>query len=262
MKNQGQIVIRSLLLTLLSIACSFQSELTAQELLAKKVIQHQSEGSWKDTRQELNSYDNQGRISHTIYQQMKDGAWNNQTKMAYTYDEQSGMEKERIFYQWKDGEWKPNLRFTAERDQQDRLINEQIDEYKEGNWQLSRKNSTRYQKDIPHKSEQIYYSLKNDQWVENYKDQYRFEGNKLVEKTGFQMREGAWEKSLLTSYSYDDQGNRTKETSNRYTTDGILEWRKTSFTYSSGLKTEALIFVKKDEQWQQSQRHRYHYISL
>lgn len=262
MKNQGQILVKSLLLTLLSIGCSFQSELTAQELLAKKIIQYQSEGSWKDGRQELNRYDSLGRISETIYQQMKDGAWNNQTKMVFVYDAQSGLEKERTFYQWKNGEWTANLRFRAERDQQDRLINEQIDQYKEGKWQLSRKNSTGYQKDISLKSEQIYYNLQNDQWAESYKDQYRFEGNKLVEKMGFQMREGDWKKSLKTIYSYNNAGNRTKEAMNRFTADGILEWRKTSFIYSNGLKTEALVWVKKNEQWQQSEKHRYHYTSL
>lgn len=262
MKTQGQILLQNLLLIMLGMGISYQSDLSAQSLLEKKIIQYQSEGSWKDARQELNSYDKEGRISQTIYQQVKDGAWDNQTRMAFTYDEQSGLEKERIFYQWKDGKWLANLRFRAERDKENRLINELIDQFTEGEWKLSRQNSTAYTQAGAVKSEQVYFSLKSDQWVENYKDQYRFEQNKLVEKTGFQRKEGTWKKSLLTLYSYDTDGNRTEEAMKRMTPDGILEWRKTSFTYSNGLRTEALVSVKKNEQWQQSERHRYHYISL
>ncbi len=262
MKTQGHILFQSLLLMILGIGTSFQSELTAQSLLEKKVIQYQSDGSWKDARQELNRYDKQGRISQTVYQQMKDGAWDNQTKMAFTYDEQSGLETERIFYQWKNGKWMANLRFRAERDNENRLINELIDQFTEGDWKLSRQNSTAYTQADAVKSEQVYFHLKGDQWAENYKDQYRFEQNKLVEKTGFQRKEGTWKKSLVTLYSYDMEGNRIEEAMKRVTPEGILEWRKTSFTYQNGVRTEALVSVKKDEQWRQSQRHRYHYTAL
>ncbi|MCE7996630.1 MAG: hypothetical protein HEP71_31990 [Roseivirga sp.] len=261
MKKLNQTLIKSLLQVILGMCISFQAELTAQGLLAKKVIQYQSEGSWKDARQELNSYDAQGRISQTIYQQMKDAAWNNQTKMAFSYDEQSGLEKERIFYQWKDGKWISNLRFRAERDRHDRLINELIDQFREGEWKLSRKNSTTYEQAGSVKSDQTYYNLKDGTWSKSYKDEYLFEGKKLVEKTGFQMREGTWKKSLITSYNYNSQGERTEESISRVTAEGILEWRKTSFTYKDGTKTAGLVSVRKNERWLESEKHFFHYVS-
>lgn len=181
--------------------------------------------------------------------------------MAFAYHEGSGLEKERIYYQWKDEKWVPNLRFRVERDDTDRLTNELIDRYKEDNWQLSRKNSTAY-KASSHKSEQIYYNLKNSDWNQSYKDQYVFDNDKLVEKTGYQWKNSAWKKSLITSYSYNSHGDRIEENVNRVTPEGTIGWRKTSFSYKDGIKTAGLVMVKKKDQWLENEKHTFHYISL
>lgn len=257
MDNQGKLLIRSLFALILSFSFSGQM-LTAQQL-TKTVIKYRSEGRWKESRQELNQYDNKERISETIYQSKKDCTWVNQTKMSFTYDTSSGLEKERIYYKWKNDHWIADLRFRAERDDRNKLTQENIDEFKDGQWTLSRKNATGYWPGSDVKSVQTYFNPKEDEWAENYQDRYIFEDKKLVEKTGYQMKNGFWKKSLITRYSYDHQGNRTEEAIHRITPDGILEWRKTSFTYSNGLKDKALVTVNKKGKWQESERHVYHY---
>lgn len=233
----------------------------ARQLLEKKVIQRYLNEIWTDSQQELYSYNKKGKVKETIYQSKQETDWVNQYKMAFTYHESSGLEKERIYYQWKDEQWVPNLRFRAERDDTDRLINELIDQYREDNWQLSRKNSTAY-KGSSHKSEQVYYNLKNSDWNQSYKDQYVFDSDKLVEKTGYRWNNSAWEKSLITHYSYNTAGNRIEENINRATPEGTREWRKTSFSYKDGIKNAGLVSVKKEEQWQESEKHIFHYRSL
>lgn len=259
MKKHHQTLIKSLVVLIFSMAVQTQIPPKAQGLLTKKVIQSRSEGSWKDTRQELNSYDIQGRISQTIYQTVKDSAWTNQTKMTFSYDAQSGQEKVRTFHQWKNGKWIANLRFRPERDNEGRLTSELIDQFKKDSWELSRKNVTAYDGKATHKSEQVYFNLKDAAWTESYKDEYQFEEGKLVEKTGYQMREGTWKKSLVTRYSYNSEGQRTEESISRITAEGILDWRKTSFTYENGIKTAGLVSVRKNEQWLESERHSFHY---
>ncbi|GEM_PF-4813865 len=257
MHHPGKLLARGLLMLTLCLGFSAQT-LTAQHL-TKTVIKYRSEGKWKESRQELNAYDSRDRISETIYQSKKDCTWVNQTKMTFAYDTSSGLEKERIYYQWKNDRWVANLRFRAERDHENRLIQENIDQFKNGEWTLSRKNATGYWPGSNVKSVQTYFDPKEDQWTENYQDRYLFEDQKLIEKTGYKMKSGTWQKSLLTRYGYDDQGNRITETLNRVTQDGILEWRKTSFTYSNGLKDKALVTVNKNGQWHESERHVYHY---
>lgn len=261
MKKHHQTLIKSLVVLIFSMAVQSDIPFKAQDLLAKKVIQYRSEGSWKDARQELNSYDNQGRISQTIYQAVKDGVWTNQTKMAFSYDAQSGLEEERTFHQWKNGKWIANLRFRPERDNEGRLTSELIDQFKEDSWELSRKNVTAYDGKATHKSEQVYFNLKDAAWTKSYKDEYLFEGGKLVKKTGYQMSEGTWKKSLITLYSYNAEGERTEESISRITAEGILDWRKTSFTYKNGTKTAGLVSVRKNEQWLESEKHAFHYVS-
>lgn len=261
MKKRASFYIKGPALVLVIFLALKPSLAKARQLLEKTVIKSHINGAWTDSRQELHHYNKEGKVKETIYQNNQETGWVNHHKMTFAYHEKSGLEKERIYYQWKDEQWVANLRFRVVRGDTGQLTDELIDQFKEGDWQLSRKNSTAY-KGTSHKSEQVYYSLKNSDWNQSYKDQYAFDDDKLIKKIGYQWNELAWKKSLITRYSYNTAGNRVEESINRVTPEGTIEWRKTSFTYKGGLKTAGLIMVKKEGQWQEGEKHIFHYVSL
>ena len=187
--------------------CFENSQPRLKKIIAKKLI----DGQWKESRSDIFTYDSRGnKLSHTI-SYFRDNQWVNYSRLTYQYDLNTNLEVLRFFQNWNVGQWTHNLRFKPTRDNKGRLVDEKIDRYESNEWSLSRKNSNAYSKKDDLKTEQTYFGLDGESWVSSWKDVYRYEDTKLIEKTGYSWKENSWIKTLITKYDYDTQGQRIEE---------------------------------------------------
>lgn len=236
------------LYTLLFNACENEQQ-NPTPLVQSVIIKRMIDGHWQAARSEHFTYNSRGQVLTNTMQYLKDNQWVNQNRLVYRYDEASTLEIERTYESWQTEKWMPNLRFLPIRDDQNRLIEERVERQKEGQWQLSRRNTTSFLGANTKKSVQTYQNLSGSDWDNSWKDEYDYAGDKLVKKTGYQWQDGNWVNAMITEYEYNSEGSRISQKMTRVNNGVRKNHRLSRFKVDDGKKVSSKTEAFKNDQW-------------
>lgn len=219
---------------------------------------------WINTDKWTNEFDAAGNITSMIYQYWENNAWQNYWYDMFKYDE-NGNEIEFISTQWNGSEWINSFRVTSvfdengnltERlgqqwditngwvinvfktmisyDESGRMIEEQMQDYLNGNWVTTLRISHGYDENN-NRIESLTQEFNGETLVDVFKESLLYNAqNKVIELfyLDWNVQSSIWQNNWRELMSYDAQGNQTEHISQEGNGDSWLNYAKDVLSFN------------------------------